>query len=289
MTTTALRWGRRALDGLLLVAVVVVIVTAGITVLAPVLGGRALVIGGGSMEPAIPQGALVLALPSDAPYAVGDVVTVQQGAATPYTHRITRLTELAGVPYVETKGDANAAPDPVIVPTAAIAGRVVIGIPFLGYVSALLATGLGLAAFLALGATALLVSWILEDLEEQRCPACAAATAAGGHAGHPAGVPSPAAGLAAAGMLGALPAFAAPRARAHVRQSGRARAAGTPVLLERDRRDPRRHGVATVLGLPADATLAADLSDPGSASGDRATDDRATDDRALDDGAELAA
>lgn len=255
MTTTALRWGRRALDGILLVAIAVVIVTAGITVLAPVLGGRALMIGGGSMEPTIPQGALVLALPSDTPYAVGDVVTVQQGAAMPYTHRITRLTELAGVPYVETKGDANAEPDPVIVPTAAIAGRVVVSIPFLGFVSALLATGLGLAAFLALGAAALLVSWILEDLDEQRCPACAAA-AVGDHADLPAGDPSPTVGLAAAGILGALPAFAAPRPRAHVRESGHARAAGTPVILERERRDPRRHGVATVPESPPNEELA---------------------------------
>lgn len=246
---TALRWTRRSLDLLLLVAVLVVIGTAGITVLAPFLGGRALVIGGGSMEPAITQGALVVALPSDTPYVVGDVVTVRQGAATPYTHRVTRLTELAGVPYVETKGDANPEADPVIVPTSAIVGRVVLAVPVLGFVSALLGTALGLAGFLALCATALLLIWILEELEEQRCPECAAAHAARGRASPASELPghrAPAPGAAAAGMLGALPSFAAPRRRAGVRETGRARAAGTPVLLERDRRDPRRRGVVTV-------------------------------------------
>jgi signal peptidase len=276
MTTTILRWGRRTLDGLLLVAVIVVIVTAGLTVLAPVLGGRAMVIGGGSMEPAIPQGALVVALPADGPYAVGDVVTVQQGAATPYTHRITRLADLAGVPYVETKGDANPEPDPVIVPAAAIVGRVALSIPLLGYLSALLETGLGLAGFLALGAAALLVSWILEDLEEQRCPACAAASTSSDHTGHPAGDPARAAGLAAPGLLGALPAFAAAGTRTSVRETGRARASGTPVLLERDRRNPRRHGAATVPSPPV-AAPEAPAADPGAAdptSGDRAPGER---------------
>ena len=77
---TALRWTRRLLDAILLAAVLTVTVTAGVTLLAPVLGGRALVIGGGSMEPAIDRGALVLSLPAGAEgYAIGDVVTVQQG------------------------------------------------------------------------------------------------------------------------------------------------------------------------------------------------------------------
>ncbi len=37
----------------------------------------------------------------------------------------------------------------------------------------------------------------------------------------------------------------APRALSMPRVTGRARSPGTPVLLERDRRDPRRHGTAT--------------------------------------------
>ena len=37
----------------------------------------------------------------------------------------------------------------------------------------------------------------------------------------------------------------APRVPSTLRATGRARSPGTPVLLERDRRDPRRHGTAT--------------------------------------------
>ena len=247
---TALRWTRRTLDALLVVAMLAVALTAGITLLAPVLGGRALVIGGGSMEPTIGRGALVLALPSQADaYAVGDVVTVQQGASTPYTHRIVRLTELAGAPYVETKGDANPQPDPAIVPTAAIIGTIAVSLPLLGYLSLILGTAMGLAGFLAVCATILLLIWVLEDLEEERCAVCATG-AANGHGSAHAGAPNGAvmatrAATLAGGFLTALPAFAVAGPPPRVRESGRARDPLTPVLLEADRRNPRRHRVVT--------------------------------------------
>lgn len=260
---TALRWTRRTLDALLVVAVLAVALTAGITLLAPVLGGRALVIGGGSMEPAIGHGSLVLALPTQPDgHAVGDVVTVQQGASTPYTHRIVRLTSLDGAPYVETKGDANAQPDPAIVPAAAIIGTIAVSLPLLGYLSLILGTALGLAGFLALCATVLLLIWVLEDLEAQRCAECRAADAAIGQSrplapdGAPtrtaiaAGAATRASGAtgaahAASGFLAALPAFAVAGPPLRVRDSGRARHPGTPVLLEADRRNPHRHRVVT--------------------------------------------
>jgi signal peptidase I len=245
---TALRWTRRALDALLGVAVLVVLATAAIQLLAPVAGGRVLVVGGGSMEPTIGHGAFLVALPAGPEgYAVGDVVTVQQGDATPYTHRITRLVDPAGVPHVQTKGDANAAPDPALVPTTAVIGRIALNVPLLGYVALLLGTSAGLAGFLAVCAAALFLVWLLEDLEDQLCPACAVdgnGSGAADAAPLP-GVEPTAAGLIAAGALEALPAFAAPRCRARVRETGLARAATMPVVLERDRRNPRRRGIAT--------------------------------------------
>jgi signal peptidase len=268
---TALRWTRRLLDVLLVTAVLAVVVTAATQLLAPVAGGRAMVIGGGSMEPAIGRGAFVLALPAGAVgYAVGDVVTVQQGGGTPYTHRITRLADLAGIAHVETKGDANAAPDPAIVPTAAIIGKVALSIPLLGYLVMLLGTAAGLAGFLAVCATMLILVWVIEELEDQRCPECAAvaaeldagsATAAASvHAADSAQL-----GLMAAGALAGLPAFAVGAPPSRVRITRRARHAATPVFLERDRRDPRRHGTPTFPDAPsapaqAGAALVADIA-----------------------------
>ena len=249
-TMTATRWTRRSLDALLLVAVVVVIVTAGITVLAPVLGGRALVIGGGSMEPSIPQGALVVALPSDTRLRGRrrrDGPAGGRHAVHPPDHPADRAGRR---PLRRDEGRREPRGGPGDRPHGGDRGAGRPRGPVLGFVSALLGTGARAGGVPRPVRHRPRPDWILEELEEQRCPVCAAADAAMTGRAMRASLPghlAPAAGVAAAGMLGALPSFAAPRARrAGVRETGRARAAGTPVLLERDRRDPRRRGVVTV-------------------------------------------
>ncbi len=276
---TALRWTRRTLDAILLVALVAVALTAGVALLAPATGGRTMVIGGGSMEPTIPKGALILAAPAEA-YRVGDVVAVQQGGSTPYTHRITRLAELDGEPYVETKGDANEAPDPAIIPVGSIIGRVDLSLPLLGYLGLLLGSMPGLVGFVAVGGSLLLASGALEEWENGHCPICAAQAAAGMAPAHgPDAVPAHAAepalreatAVAAVAAAGAptsrtrgspTPARAIPRAPAlaRVRETGRARDPHAPVLLERDRRNPRRHGIATAPAVSGSAAPSHDLS-----------------------------
>jgi signal peptidase len=267
---TALRLARRALDAILLVALAAVALTAGVALLGPATGGRALVIGGGSMEPAIPKGSLILAAPGN-DYRVGDVVAVQPGSSTPYTHRVTRLAELDGVSYVETKGDANDGPDPALVPVSSIIGRVDLALPLLGYLGVLLGSTAGLVGFLAVGGSLLLASGALEEWESGRCEVCAApgaapaadeavdpAAAVSGEPGVLTGggaVLAPV-GVAATAHLAAL-SPPAPRAQVsrfvarvpaqtRVRETGIARDPRSPVLLERDRRNPRRHGMVTV-------------------------------------------
>jgi signal peptidase len=263
---TAIRWTRRILDALLVVAILAVVLAAGTTLLAPVLGGRALVVGGASMEPTIPRGSLVLVTPAGPEgYRLGDVVTVQQGASTPYTHRISRLTELRGLPYVETRGDANAQPDPAIVPITAIVGRAAYSLPFLGYLSLILGTATGLAGFLALCATILILVWVLEDLELDRCAECAAARAAA--AREPVAVGGPPAGTAsAAGVLAALPPFAAASPPTRVRETGSARDPRTPVLPESLRRTPHLSDARATAqaATPADAPRATGAPQPSS-------------------------
>jgi signal peptidase len=261
----AVRWTRRSLDAILMVALAAVALTAGIALLAPATGGRTLVIGGGSMEPTIPVGSLILAMPADR-YAVGDVVAVEQPGATPYTHRIVRFAELDGEPFIETKGDANAAADPAIVPVRTIVGRVAVAFPLLGYLGVLLGSAAGLAGFLALGGSLLLASTALEDWERAAsCAACADApfdhalpppAAAAASAAIAAAATSVAAGGAARSiappMMGRAPRVV-PREPAHlrVRESRQARHPGLPVLLERDRRNPRRHGRVSTPAVPA--------------------------------------
>jgi signal peptidase I len=256
--TVAVRLARVALDLALVAAMVVALLTAAITVLAPVAGGRAFVIGSGSMAPAIPQGSLVLALPAGSGgYRVDDVVTVQQGRSRPYTHRVVRLAQLHGVPYVETKGDANAQPDAATIPESAIVGRVALALPLLGYLSALLGTIPGFVGFLALVATGILFAYLLDELE--RAVASPRPRRAGDAEGGPAieREAEPGAALVVPAAEAYLPAAAAvfePAAspdRMRIRETGRARDPRMPVRLERDRRNPRRHRAVTMPTLAA--------------------------------------
>jgi signal peptidase len=119
------------------------------------------------MEPTIPLGAVVIATPVDVrQLAVGDVVSVAVGEHhTVFTHRITRLVDVDGAPWIETKGDANQEADPSIIPATAVIGRVAASLPYAGYAVRLLSTAQGVMFLLALGVLVLAGAWLLESLE----------------------------------------------------------------------------------------------------------------------------
>lgn len=94
----------------------------------------------GSMAPGIPVGAVVM----DTPIArrevrVGDVITYQipVGDHHVITHRVVAVLQPGDHPVIQTKGDANAAPDPWQARfTDGPAWRVRLTVPYLGYVLA---------------------------------------------------------------------------------------------------------------------------------------------------------
>ena len=98
---------------------------------------KLLIVQSGSMEPAIPVGALVITLPTQS-YFPGDIVTFRPtGSAEKseqfITHRIESLSgERFGLTYV-TKGDANKTADPGNVDQEQIVGKVLVTVPFIGY------------------------------------------------------------------------------------------------------------------------------------------------------------
>lgn len=70
------------------------------------------IVTGGSMEPNINKGSLVIVQPVDpAEIAVGDVITFQQYDQTT-THRVTQVTSGDAGLVFKTKGDANVVADP---------------------------------------------------------------------------------------------------------------------------------------------------------------------------------
>ena len=87
------------------------------------------------MEPALPVGSLVVIKPRNA-YQAGDIITFGPDTKTevPTTHRITSVREEGGGVWYATKGDANEEADTKEVAKNDVIGKVLVGIPYLGFV-----------------------------------------------------------------------------------------------------------------------------------------------------------
>ena len=120
-----------------------VVVTEAVGPIAVLTGRTPFVIGGGSMSPSIPRGSLVIVEPAVRPLEAGEVATFRTSAGVAVTHRVMRVIDRQDGTWFETKGDANAHPEPALWPESAVVGRVVVAAPGLGYASWLLRTPLG--------------------------------------------------------------------------------------------------------------------------------------------------
>jgi signal peptidase len=175
-------WLRRIVDIALIGLIVIVLTGVAFGKLVPLTGRQTIVIAGGSMAPAIPLGAAVVVAPVDpASLSRGDVVSLRIAAdnAT-FTHRVIDVVDRPDGRWVQTKGDANAKPDPTLVPASAVIGRVELAIPLLGYLIALLSLPVGVLFVVGLAATLLAIAWLLESLEPTPITPRVSALAAGG-------------------------------------------------------------------------------------------------------------
>jgi len=155
---------RRLLDGLLLALVAVSLGVLVLGRIVPIIGHPTFVVAGPSMEPSIPIGAaVVLDQVSPSSLAVGDVVTLRSGAGRAiFTHRVIRLAERDGGSWLETKGDANATPDPSLTASTAVIGRVGVFIPYVGYLLTLYSAPSGILFVISSGLVLLLLGVLLE-------------------------------------------------------------------------------------------------------------------------------
>lgn len=165
----SVRAARRAIDVLLVALIAAVLAAVVLARGLPLLtGGTSFVVAGGSMEPAIAMGSVVLDTPVDAEdLRPGDIVSLQTGSAhAVFTHRIVRIVALPDGLYVETKGDANPAVDPSLVSVRDVIGRVTVSVPYAGFGVALLSSIQGVLFVLSLAALLLITAWLLESLED---------------------------------------------------------------------------------------------------------------------------
>ena len=191
------RVARRTVDVLLLLLVGTVLGTLVLACVLPaILGGATFVVGGGSMEPSVPTGAAILAVPvAPGDLAPGDIVSMKVGEPRAvFTHRITRLVPREDGLWLATKGDANPDADPSLVPATSVIGRVSVVVPWAGYLVVLLNSIQGIVLAVSVGVLLLAGAWYLETLEDDLAESLRGASPTGLAPGAPA--PSTGQGIA---------------------------------------------------------------------------------------------
>jgi signal peptidase len=143
-------------------AALVVVGALGASLAPRLLGYSSVIVYGGSMAGTIPVGGIAITKevqPEDV--NVGDVIVFHPPTMStnpspkppPVMHRVISVREEDGQRLFQTKGDANATPDPTEVSLQDTGSRVVYTVPYVGYLVNLARTPLGWALLLFLPAT----------------------------------------------------------------------------------------------------------------------------------------
>lgn len=150
---------KKAISTLANLALVIAVLLLVAVLLAPSLLGFSFEpILGGSMEPTIKTGALIV-MEKTAPeeILVGDVIGFRvEGMDTPVCHRVIEIVDTGGGVGFITKGDANESPDTWVVKPENLIGRVVLDLAWLGYVAKFIKTPYGFGFLLGLPAIVLI-------------------------------------------------------------------------------------------------------------------------------------
>jgi len=162
---------RRTLAGLWLGLAVVTLAVVAFSHVAPALGFRVVIVSGSSMSPSIPIGSVLAERPPVGVVVAGDVVTMEMPNGATITHRVSRVVDRDGGTWLETRGDANAEPDPALVPASAVSGVVTFHIPVAGFMLAVLGLPTGVACVLMTLVALLFAIWLLEERMAMALPA----------------------------------------------------------------------------------------------------------------------
>lgn len=131
--------------------VILLLITAALTFFAPRFGWQVDTVLSGSMEPAISTGSILVSRPvSPDEIRVGDIITFTGSARERLiTHRVTAIGQSDGIVFT-TKGDANNAQDPIPVPAENVVGKVIVHLPFIGFIMSFAKTMPGIILMLVI-------------------------------------------------------------------------------------------------------------------------------------------
>ena len=133
-------------------AVIMLLMTIAILLfLAPHFGWRVDAVSSGSMEPELKTGGVVITRPEEAKdIKVGDTITFNSPMNEALTsHRVIAVEDGSSL-HFRTKGDANEAADPFVLPAENVVGQVFFHLPYFGYATQFIKTPLGLLLILYL-------------------------------------------------------------------------------------------------------------------------------------------
>ena len=121
----------------------------------------------GSMEPAIKVGSIVIIKPADT-YEIGDIITFGKDDRdnVPTTHRIVEMRVIEGELRFMTKGDANDDSDFREVTENQIIGKVLLDIPWLGFLLDTAKKPLGFAILIGIPALAIVADEVKKIWKE---------------------------------------------------------------------------------------------------------------------------
>ena len=153
---------KKAAEYLGFTLVVVLMVIAVLTYLAPHFDWRVDAVLSGSMEPRLQVGSLVVTRPVEPEtIVVGDIITFRPTTVGEnlITHRVIGIGHSSSL-YFKTQGDANRNPDPFTVPAQNLVGEVCLHSAYWGYATEFLKTPLGFLFALVIPGIIILAMYI---------------------------------------------------------------------------------------------------------------------------------
>lgn len=160
----------------LFIAMLLAVAGLFLTTLLPIPGNiEVKIVKSGSMEPTIMTGSIVVVKPS-ASYAVNDVITFGEDTKRqiPTTHRIIATNgDFKSISYT-TKGDANEEQDPAPVSQSDIIGKVVLAVPYAGYILDFARQPIGFTLMIGIPAGIIILDELLRiftEVRKMRAPA----------------------------------------------------------------------------------------------------------------------
>jgi len=125
---------------------------------SPMIGIRFDVVLSGSMSPSLNTGDLVIVTSTSPPdLKEGDIIVFSSPLGSGLVcHRIVKMEQGNEITF-QTKGDNNEDPDPFIVPSTSVVGKVQAGVPMMGYVVQYLSGPFGLLLIISLIVATILI------------------------------------------------------------------------------------------------------------------------------------